>query len=69
MSECTCQYVNDQGDRIGPCAVHFPKFGQRVEDGGLMGTIVRCEMCGGTGEMHQVDAGELARLEATPDED
>lgn len=32
-----------------------PRFGRRVEDGGRMGTIVRCETCGGSGELHQPD--------------
>lgn len=31
------------------------RFGERVEDGGVMGTIVRCEMCGGSGELHDPD--------------
>lgn len=38
---------------------HVPapvQFGDRVEDGGMMGTIVRCEECGGSGQMHAPDA-------------
>lgn len=31
------------------------RFGERVEDGGEMGTIVRCGECGGSGELHALD--------------
>lgn len=31
------------------------RFGDRVEDGGQMGTIVRCEQCGGSGQLHDLD--------------
>lgn len=31
------------------------KVGDRVEDGGVMGTIIHCEMCGGSGQLHQPD--------------
>lgn len=31
------------------------RFGVRVEDGGEMGTIVRCHECGGSGELHRPD--------------
>lgn len=30
-------------------------FGDRVRDGGVMGVIVRCEECGGSGQLHQPD--------------
>jgi hypothetical protein len=30
-------------------------FGDRVKDGGVMGTLVRCEQCGGSGQLHQPD--------------
>lgn len=30
-------------------------FGDRVEDGGMLGTIVRCETCGGSGQLHEPD--------------
>ena len=36
-------------------ALDGPTFGDRIEDGGVMGTIVRCEMCGGSGQLHQPD--------------
>ena len=37
-------------------AVRQPvRFGMRVEDGGVMGTIVRCHECGGEGELHKPD--------------
>lgn len=30
-------------------------WGRRVENGGVMGTIVPCPTCDGTGELHQPD--------------
>lgn len=36
-------------------ALDGPTFGDRIEDGGLMGTIVRCDHCGGSGQLHQPD--------------
>lgn len=43
-----------------------PDFGDRVEDGGLMGTIVRCEMCGGSGQLHDPD--EVVPEPVAPDD-
>lgn len=31
------------------------RFGHRVKDGGIMGTLVRCHECGGSGELHRPD--------------
>jgi hypothetical protein len=35
----------------------FPRPGDRVVDGGLTGTLVRCRECG-DGLLHQVDPGQ-----------
>lgn len=43
-------------------------IGDRIEDGGMMGTIVRCHECGGSGQLHETDPEELERLQATPEE-
>ena len=32
-----------------------PTFGDRIEDGGVMGTIIRCHECGGSGQLHELD--------------
>ena len=54
--------LNDDGlgaqhelDAMQLTAPDWPTFGDRVEDGGLMGTIVRCEECSGSGQLHQPD--------------
>lgn len=39
----------------GVIADRYSKPGARVEDGGEMGTIVRCQECGGSGTLHQPD--------------
>lgn len=33
-----------------------PRWGERVVDGGTPGVIVRCSVCGGSGELHQPDS-------------
>ena len=35
-------------------------FGDRVRDGGKMGTLVRCHECGGSGQLHQLDEQPLS---------
>lgn len=42
-----------------------PKAGDRVQDGGQWGTLIRCPQCDGDGLLHQLDPDELARMAAT----
>lgn len=39
-----------------------PKAGDRVQDGGQWGTLIRCPQCDGDGLLHQLDPDELARM-------
>ncbi|MFY1595458.1 hypothetical protein [Micromonospora sp. WMMD737] len=53
-------------------ATPAPRAGDRVEDGGLMGTLVRCPECGGGGLLHKPDhypTGPAPQPEETPAED
>lgn len=60
---CNHQRLWVARSQMGPAGATFiwweearaKRFGERVMDGGEMGTIVRCEMCGGSGELHAPD--------------
>lgn len=43
-----------------------PRAGDRVQDGGQWGTLVRCETCGGDGLLHKPDAPDQAEQAEEP---
>lgn len=36
-----------------------PRHGDRVKDGGVMGTLIACQACSGVGLLHQADEFKL----------
>lgn len=44
------------------------KAGDRVTDGGIVGTLVRCEQCSGDGLLHQPDPDAMPPAQAPQDE-
>lgn len=48
-------FSEDGGESWYLLEVSEAKFGERAYDGGVMGTIVRCPECGGSGKLHRPD--------------